>query len=86
MNQLTTVLNNYETAQRELSSHKQQLEIYRGDTSLLLSPEDCEHLENEIYTLLYKIKAKKVAPSHPYPLWSHNTISTFPLFCYRVSC
>jgi hypothetical protein len=65
INQITSVIQNYETAQKELSSHKQQLEIYHGDTSLLLSPEDCDHFENEIYSLLFKIKAKKVLPLLP---------------------
>lgn len=60
INQITSVLQHYETSQKELSTCKQQLEIYHGDTSLLLSPEDCDHFENEIYALLLKIKSKKV--------------------------
>jgi hypothetical protein len=67
INQITTVLQENESLQRELLTNKQHLEIYRGDMALLLSLEDCDFFENEIYHLLYKIKEKKVRFPHSKP-------------------
>ena len=59
-NQITAVLDSFEKSQKELQDYKHQLDIYRGNMSLLKSFEDCEYFEHEIYEILFQIKERKV--------------------------